>query len=521
MELRSILLYSISVVWLIASVLVVTFITFPEISKNQRTDLDKIIDTINSELICGEIQDTTIKKIPDKFLFILWQEDGVRPGVWHPIISDKSIKPDNFKSPLTVANSDFSSITGIYKKNTSDFNYIVWYYKFHISYIIKHIFIPILVLVVFYLIIMLFIYILPLNSSEEPDNFEMSNNNHSTDSYEDIVISNSYSNDNNKNSDNSEPIINEAVNKEVFNDTNDIKLKSALLEYKDLWIKDFKISDNFKNNFPFNLILEKVRFITTPEVYLKSVLNTAKLFFGWTEYAFYISQANGFIEVFTKNQLNTNEINIPLKGDQKGDLFIPLYPYNATDLYGYLKFNWTNNERFYIADLLYFLKYIFSDSAKQIFTGDKLRNEVIKKFSSMIEKKKSRTPIAAFIQTDNIHTFSSEIKSTWKEILDSKIYQNLILKFKEHSVVKISSFNYIITGVVDDFTEFALDLEKWLEDDTIHSYEVSKEYGVISMSYSSGVAQMTGELCISEDIIKLAEDKAIRASKQGGNQLIV
>ncbi len=542
MSIRTILFYCVTGLWLIISGLIVAFITYPDIDKSQVSDSEKIIENVNGDLLGGIITDKTKNSIPDGFMFVLWRQDPINPDNWQPIINDKTFKPEKFNSPLTVSDPSYSRITKVISKNTGDNNYIIWIYKYHLSYIVKYLIIPILFLVLIYLFILLIINILPLSKDQEPDQFEINYDENSVDEYKETTIEAEQSVDpkqkqeikseqkedintdlnTEKQGNNPVDAIQEPKDNRLGNAEKIIKINSMIYEYKDLWIKDFKISDNFKKNFPFKPINDLVRFSVNPQDYIRSALEIATSYFKWESCTFYISQNGSIIDVFSKQILDTAELNIPLKGDIKGRMHIPLYPYNTDEIYGFLSFVWEKQDKFFIADILFFLKFMFSDYAKHIFTDEKIKNELFNKVDLSFKKNSSKTNFVAFISVDKRDTLSKEIKSSWKELLDTKIHENLFKKFTDSTMYHVSPFCYILYGSTNDKAQFGVNLEKWLEDEVIHTYEISKDYGSVTLTFSTGIefSEKKTEQNV-EKLITSAENKSIKASKQGGNQLII
>ena len=224
MNLKNSIILTVTIIYILLSILFIIFQIF-ELKEIQNNDtnltLEKIVKEIkNMNEI--DIKEETINSLKPELFFTIWLKIEDK---WIPIIYDRNIEIHNINNPLNIPSS-IVDLTRTYLKNIDNFQFIVWINKFAKEYYIKNIFLPILVLIFIYLFITFIINLIfyPIKGVNyfAQDEYEETYNN-----YNDIEI--------------------------TTNEESDI-----LKEYKELWKKNYKISEDFKNNFPFRKIYDLI-----------------------------------------------------------------------------------------------------------------------------------------------------------------------------------------------------------------------------------------------------------------------
>jgi len=296
-------------------------------------------------------------------------------------------------------------------------------------------------------------------------------------------------------------------------------LSENILEYKKLWEKNFKISDDFKNNFPFSEISELIKIGTKPEKYIKDALFISSKYFKWNKPKMFIAQKENLIEIISKESLNTSEINIPFNGKQRGNFFIPLFPYNTNSIYGYFSFEWENENPFYLSDILYFLKFLFSENAKFIFLNYSEIENIVNVLNKKLEK--NEQIFVALIQADDKEKIISTLNNNEIEKLNNKILNNINDLFVNDLIYSISDFLYIIIGINFNKDKKIQEIESWLKNPDNQHYRVSSLYGDIAFTFSAGISLKDGRNIEALTFLNEAENKLKKALLSGGNRLIL
>ena len=486
---------SIFVFLLIIFIIVLGYIDIP----NQlRNDTEKKLKIISKDLINGNLKSETINTLPKNTFYAIWLKDSENNFI--PILFDKRYANLLEKKPQTIYNEDSYKMI-LYEKRVLKFDYIVLINRFQIDFYIKNILIPILLIVIIYLILVIVISFTTKNSSY---NSKRKNLDSDIDEEDSEDNENHYEESDTKKEklDPTTPLSYELSNEEFngllgdkeseennFLESGDEVLNEILEDYKELWVKHFKISDDFKSNFPFVEILNHIKFNTTPESYITKSLESSKKYFKWINPKIYINQYNNFVECQKKEILDTKSINIPIKGDQKGDIFIPLYPYSLSTIFGYLNFQWQQIENFQIADILYFLKFLFSDEAKNLFVNYKDSESIINGIKKSYQS--DSKIFFALIDVDKKEKLKLKLKKVERENLNSEIFENLNSFFEGYQCYNIFSFSYLVFGTFDK-KEKILDLvTDWITDYDKHTYTVThldENLGEnILVTFSSGI----------------------------------
>ena len=483
MSVKRIIKLIFSIIFFCLSTLFILF-QYTQISNAQNETAKHILTQIFIDIKHGELTDTTIASMPKNFFYAIWLKKN--KSNWLPVIYDKNILlKKNLIDPYSIPNY-IAKTSRLYPKVINDYKFIIWITKYNLEYFIKKIILPIFFLLLLYLLLLLIIEIV---YKEEPISIT------NEDQFQEELYDNSIIND-------------------IPNSNNKSQEQQALIEYyKELWSKNFKISNNFKNNFPFKKIYDLVKFGIKPEQYINQVIEIASLYFKWENPKLYIHQKDYFIESSTKMTLDHSKINIPKHGEQKGSIYIPLFPYTISTIYGYFYFEWNNEKDFYISDILYFLKFFFSDRAKPIFLNYKELENIINIVKIKLEKECQ--VFCAILEVDNKEKLNIELQSSWIEELNEKIKEKLINSFKEELVFQISSLNFIIIGEKVQKEEKTQAIQKWINDNDIQNYPISKEYGDIALSFSCGIAFKDQRDLHALTLINEAEDNLKIAIKKG------
>jgi len=297
------------------------------------------------------------------------------------------------------------------------------------------------------------------------------------------------------------------------------KSQNELLnDYKNLWIKNFKISDKFKNNFPFVKINDLISVTIRSADYLKECLNIAQTYFQWLNSKIFISQNNRFINVFNKETLNESDIRIAENSNRRGDIFIPLYPYNKNNVFGFLNFKWDRNYDFNIADILYFLKFIFSEKAKNIFIFENEADKVINIVSQKMEK--YNEVFFGLIQADNREKIFNNLNVNQKERLNNKIKELIIKKINNINFLQVNTLSYIFFGEEVQKEIFILLIKDFISNIENQNFNIDNVYGNIAITYSCGVSFKNKRNIHAVTLIKEAEANFNNAEKNGGNNVV-
>lgn len=500
----------ISIITFIFMAFIIVF-GFIEIPKQFKNDADNVLETISKDIDGGNLKKSTVKKIKNDLFYVIWLKDKKNDII--PIIYDHKVFNINSKNPYLIQ-SDLKNKVFVYERTSNNLEYIVWINKYKIEYYMKNILIPILFIIIIYLFV---VFIVSLFSLQNRSRFQNGQ----------LISEKSVSNEE---KDKNEPLSYE-LSSEEFNgllgnsedgtsdnptEKNGVDDK-ILSDYKELWVKHFRISDDFKNNFPFEKVLKMVKFGIKPEDYIKSVLDISGTYFKWKGTKVFINQDDKFVDSITKEFLDTSRIDIPLKGDKKGEIFIPLYPYNLTTLFGYFSFMWEEEVDFKIADILYFLKLFFSDDAKNIFINYNDFQDTINNIKNDGEKK---SLFLSLISVDNREKIKLKLKRSEKERLSKDILTNLKNDFSVFNINQIFDYYFCIYGEYKDKSQIINSIDDWIGDFDKHNYKISDKSGNLALTFSAGITFSTVK---DFDVKKMIDKTTLNienAIKQGGNQIV-
>lgn len=500
MDAKKIAIFLITIFFIVLFILFLFFFQIPEMIKAQDIEANTILKSISSDIKVKDIKYSTLDNLPDNFFFALWIKN--KNQNWLPIIYDgKIISENHLYNPNTLPSS-ISIITRILKSKVDDHEYVLWLNKFNSKYIVKYIMLSFLFLILIFLILILLINIFFKENTilTSEDEYLSDKNFHNDDTVK-------------KN----EHFIKDSKMHDYF-DKDKINFEENLNEYKKLWGKNFNITDEFKNNFPFKSIYDLVKIGIKPEKYISNSIEIASSFFNWENPVFYLNQKNYFVDINSKSTLNEENIKIPFNGDQKGRIFIPLFPYNIDAIYGYFSFEWNNKNNFYISDILFFLKYIFSERAKYIFLNTSIIDEVASyisdKFDNQIEI------YSAIIEVDGKDKLILESDTDYIEKLDNMIKDKLSKSFIDEKIFQLNQLSYILIGKYADKNEKIKRIESWIKDIENQYYSISSESGSIAVTYSGGITFKNGRDLHPISLLNESESYLKSAIQKGGNMII-
>jgi len=499
-----------TVVFLVISSFFIVFQTL-EVKSGQNSMAEQTLNTLVADIKKGAVKESVVKRLPKNFFYILWVEDG--KNVWIPLLYDKRIDINNLENPLTPPSGKEYSARK-YLKSIDNVNFIMWINKFNPDFYIKNILLTFLFLALLYLFILLMIHILFRPGEVVYDNAEVESDDPE---FEEKAIDDAESTS--AQTDKKEEAIKETVPENVKTTVAVENVNNEILdEYKNLWLKNFKISDDFKNNFPFKKILESSRIDASPEDLLKKALSIASDYFRWETPNFYLKKEDKYIDIRSNSLCELSKIEIANKGDKKGKAYVPLYPFKNDNLYGYLFFEWNRVENFYIADILFFLKYLFSEDNKVIFVSNKDMEKAAERIQAALDKKNNNC-FCALIAVDNREKIRSEYKSVDIETLDKLIFNKLTVDFKKDTIINLSSMKYFIFGEKIIGEKLIGFFKEWAQNKNAHNYKIDTTQN-ISVTFSIGIA-VRGERELSyKTLITEAENNLRKAMAQGGDQVV-
>lgn len=487
MTVKKIIQIMFTIVFVLISAFFLVF-QYIEISKDQNETAKMILTKLYVEYKQGELSELTLSNIPKSFFYAIWIKEYKKN--WRPFIYDnKKISVHDLKAPNKIPVS-INKLLRVYNRKINDIDFVIWINKFNTEFFMKNVILTFLILLLLYFIMMLTIEIFYRENYLQ---------------YEKDMIE-----------EDSEHVYRTAKN--VISENEPENIEDLIEHYKELWNKNFKISDDFKRNFPFKDLNDIMNFGITPEKYINDSIEIASDYFNWKNPKLYIHQKDLFIESSSKDILDISNIPIPANGTKKGSLYIPLFPYSIKSIYGFFYFEWDKKENFYLSDILFFLKYFFSEKAKNIFVNYKELENII----DIIKKKlDNNLDISiSMIEADNTSRLKEELKPEWLSDLDEKVKNNLSNTFKDHFIFKIANFNY---GVINNKTspdKYINDLKNWMNNTGMHNYEMSNEYGNIALTFSCGTASRSNRDLHPLTLINEAEKYLKSAKKKGGNILI-
>lgn len=499
-----------TVVFLVISAFFIVFQSF-EVKSDQNAMAEQALNTLVADIKKGSVKESVVKRLPQNFFYILWVEDG--KNVWIPLLYDNKIDIKNLENPL-IPPVGKEYVARKYLKSIDNVNFIMWINKFNPDFYIKNILLTFLFLAFLYLFILLIIHILFRPSEAVDDNDEIGG--------DDIELEekpNNYIESSDNLSDKQEKDIKETGSGNVITTETVENVNTEILEeYKNLWFKNFKISDDFKNKFPFKKILESSRIDASLEDLLKKAVLVSSEYFRWENPTFYIKKDDKYIDISSNSPCELSKIEIANRGDKKGKAYIPLFPFKTDNLYGYLFFEWNRVESFYIADILFFLKYLFSEDNRIIFINNIDMERIVEKIQAALDKKNNNC-FCALISVDNREKMRIEHNPLEIETLDKLIFNKLKSDLKKDSVINISPMKYLVFGEKIIGEKLISFFKEWAQNKNEHNYKIDSMQN-IAVTFSIGIA-VRGERELNyKTLLTEAENNLRKALAQGGDQVV-
>jgi len=291
--------------------------------------------------------------------------------------------------------------------------------------------------------------------------------------------------------------------------------EKVLGDYKDLWERHFKTSENFKANFPFLKLYNTIKFGITPEKYIENGFDIASPYFDWKNAQIYIKQKNFFVSTKTKEIIDHEYIDLPTKGDKKGDIFIPLFPYSDT-IFGYLYFYWDKKENFNIADIIFFLKFFFSEDAKFIFLNYDNAEKTIRNINKLLND--SNEVFVSILSIDDKGVLKETLSPSAKELLKNAINEKLNDEFRHFEIFNISNFTFGMYSVYVNKEEIIEKFDFFIKSENVYDLD---NYGRVNLTLSLGIAfsEMV-ENPNAESLIENSNEKLKRAVLEGGSKIV-
>ena len=286
---------------------------------------------------------------------------------------------------------------------------------------------------------------------------------------------------------------------------------------QELWLHSFAPTEEYTNNFPINKIERELKYCYRAEEYILSCLNIANSFFPWVSSRIFIVQKNMLCDCKTRSMLELDSVLPTVSKGAKGEIFIPLYPYSKTKLFGYLQFDWDNENDIPFADILHFLKLTFSQEAKLIFVSNK-QNQAFKERLQNLMIQEDHVSIAA-IEADDRLRYLQELNVDERNILNLKILDEITTMLQPAIVIETFQFKYIAIKTVDS-EDFQRELEV-LQSQQDHNYFISPVRGNVATTFSIGLSSLKNRKINATQFIYEAEVALDNAVNQGGDQLIL
>lgn len=452
----------------------------PKINKEYLEVVTKVIDDIHSNIIANKNDILENINLPENSLISLWIKREKEN--WVPIIILKSEKLylNDKSTPFVPKELSYKIKEVRVVKNDSNIEYLAWINRLNYNFIIRKFLIIVLLLLIAYiaLIILIDLFILPSS---------------------DFAIA-------------------DEIGEHSFSSKKSLSNSELLEEYRELWNKNFKVSEEFKTRFNFLDIYKKMSFTCSIEEYIDFVLDIANRYFTkWESPAFYFFNNGKFIN-FKDNSSLSDIDNLKFASDSKarGDIFIPLFPYKIKNPLGYFKFTWTREEDFNIAEILYFLKFMFSYKIRVIFLSPKRVEKIKNLVNNALIKNKSL--VVGFISVDKSEMLFSSLKDFDIENVNDKIKKLILSNLQKINLIQIDYFYYMFISKVEN--EFlANEIVNFISKESNQIFNIDRGKGTIAITYSASITDSSHRSIHAVSLIKEAEDKLKRAEENGGNML--
>lgn len=514
------------------AILVVTFtliyITVQgfNIPSYQENEVNRILDELTPVLVMDKLEDYQIENISDESIVLILVKRPNLPQI--PVIYDCSFFPNGTESIMDKINESKSKLRS-YQRTAGTLRYTVWMRRYPVYYQMKYLLIPILVSVLIFIIGLIFIIVFfyptktPVipkrNGKKEIILKEQKDDEELNIEEDDRYLRDELRTVSEKKRDMEDSLQQEEELKNETEADEEAEKESDELEaYREIWIRDFKVSNNFIENFPLSSMYRLFRFSFTPEQYILKGLQVGTHYFGWENAGVYISQKDDFINIETGKKLNTESLRIISSPQMYGIVHIPLYPYSKTNLFGFLEFTWNKDENLVMSDILYFLKVLFSNEIKPIFTNQE-NNENLKERLNDILNANSDVALA-FLEADNRHKLFKELSEDEANILNMKISDDIMQAFSGYIVFEVFPFVYGLCGNSEE-KDAIYKLKNFLADKDEHNYFISPSRGNVAVTFSIGLSSKRERNINIQKLIKEAENELDNALDCGGNRVSI
>ncbi len=497
----------------------------------QEKEANRVIDELTPVLVMDKLSDYQIERIVDESIVLILVKKPNQPQM--PVIYDRSYFSGTSESIEAKLNENKSKLRS-YHRSAGTLRYTVWMRKFPVYYQVKYLFIPVLVSVLIFIVGLIFIILFfnpasvptiskknkkeiilkKTKDKKEDDELDVEN--------EDRYLKEELQaiSEKNQESTMSEKMQEEQIAssqeepEENQSDENKEEESNELDAYREIWGRDFKVSDEFLESFPLIRMFRLFRFSLTPEQYILNGLQIGSSYFGWENATIYISQSNEFINFKTGEKLDMSDLNIVDNPQIRGVVHIPLYPYSKTNLFGFLEFHWDKEENLVMSDILYFLKVLFSNEIKTIFTNQKNNRNLKERLNEIVEVNDDVT--VAFLEVDDRYKLLNELSEDEANILNMKISDDIMQEFVGYVVFEVFPFIYgLCENSMEDVTKDKL--RNFLAEKDKHDYFISPSRGNIAVTFSAGVSSKKGRDIDIQELIEEAECGLDFALDHGGN----
>ena len=500
----------------------------------QEKGANRVLDELTPVLVMDKLNDYQIENIGDESIVLILVKRPDSPQV--PVIYDCSFFPEGADSIMDKLKESRTKLRS-YQRTAGTLRYTVWMRKFPFYYQMKYLLIPILVSVLIFIIGLIFIIcifnpavtpviskknkaeiILKKKTEDEEDDFNIEE--------DDRYLQEELRAVSEKNQDISEqeqPLEEdlpeeepESKDEDFTTEESETENTSELEAYSEIWGRDFKVSDDFLENFPLSQMYRLFRFSFTPERYILTGLQVGTSYFNWKNPAIYIVQEDEYINVKNGDVLDVSTLNIVSNPQMRGTVHIPLYPYSKSTLFGFLEFTWDIDDDFVMSDILYFLKVLFSNEIKTIFINQRNNQNLKERLNDIIVANDDVT--IAFLEVDNRHKILNELSEDEVNILNMKISDDVMQEFVSYVVFEVFPFIY---GVCDNSPEEDTKdkLEGFFAKSEEHNYFISPTRGSIAVTFSAGISSKNERDIDIQNLLEEAECGLDLSLDHGGNRI--
>lgn len=280
------------------------------------------------------------------------------------------------------------------------------------------------------------------------------------------------------------------------------------------------MSDNFKSKFDFSSLNSLVRLGMSASDYISSALAIGSQFFAWDECSIYCSQDGQMINIVSGEKLEETNLDIPTKGDKKGQMYVPLFPFSSEDLFGYFYLKWTKIENFKLTDLMYYLKLVFSKESCFIF-DQQFQSEMYDLVGRNLNKGKETA--FAVISVDNRDKIAKECSENEVGLLNQAVLKKLVKDFRRFEVVSITPLKYAIVSNKFVKEKVLKIFDKWICASAKSVYSIGGMQN-FALSFSCGISFKSDNaenLASEKNMMERAESLLRVSINEGGNKISI